>query len=91
MESLAENEAETAGGPDAVVADTGAKAKRQQSESTGTVVVEEQPQPGTGCAAPFFGVKHYLNHFYGIPDDASTAKIWRQIQAVSDLFVFFCF
>lgn len=38
-------------------------------------------QPSVGCA-PFFGVKHYLHNFYGLPDDETSAKIWRQIEAV---------
>lgn len=37
-----------------------------------------------GCT-PFFGVKHYIHNFYGLPDYDSTAKVWGQVEFVSSL------
>ena len=38
-----------------------------------------------GCA-PFFGVKHYIHNFYGLPDYESNAKVWGQVEFVSYFF-----
>lgn len=63
---------------------------RQPKKNDTSTIIQQQPD-GTkkiveaepvGCA-PFFGVKHYLHNFYGLPDDNTSAKIWRQIEAVS--------
>ncbi len=61
--------------------------QRQQSLDGTKKIVEAE---SVGCA-PFFGVKHYLNNFYGIPDDDTSSKIWRQIEAVSSPATVFLF
>ena len=59
--------------------------QQQQQSSDGAKKVAEADS--VGCA-PFFGVKHYLNNFYGIPDDDTTTKVWRQIEIVSEMSLF---
>lgn len=56
--------------------------QQQQSDSNKKIVEAES----VGGCTPFFGVKHYLHNFYGLPDDDTSAKIWRQIEAVSLVF-----
>ena len=41
-----------------------------------------------GCTAPFFGVKHYLHNFYGLPQYDETTKVWQQIHSVSTAILF---
>ena len=51
---------------------------KQSFDGTKKIVEAET----VGCT-PFFGVKHYLNNFYGITDGDTNAKIVRIIEPVS--------
>lgn len=49
-----------------------------KGEFSDTAEDEEDPRSETkqvGCT-PFFGVKHYLHNFYGLPDYDNSAKVW---------------
>lgn len=67
----------------------GSNSNQSQQDSAGTIKSVAGAE-SVGCT-PFFGVKHYLNNFYGLPDDNTSAKIWSQMEAVSrqDLLLFF--
>jgi hypothetical protein len=65
---------------DTHIKQAGANSQSRKQSLDGTKKIVEAES--VGCT-PFFGVKHYLNNFYGITDGDTDAKIVRIIEPVS--------
>lgn len=74
---------------------TVAKTKKQkQTTAAGRHNKEQQVKKGdgqpVGCIPlPYFGIKHYLHNFYGVPETSREAKMWRQFELVNCISLFF--
>ena len=73
---------------------TVAKSKKQKQATTGRHTKEQQVKKGdgqpVGCIPlPYFGIKHYLHNFYGVPETSREAKMWRQFELVYFIVYFF--
>lgn len=80
MESLAETETETDGENE-----TTALVEAAPPNSVSKIhdlLLEDMATDQVGCT-PFFGVKHYLNDFYGLKREDNATKPWQQIEKVS--------
>ena len=90
MESLAETEVDGESGEENE-SESSALVKilpQNQSISCQTTCsnmrLEDVREQHTSACTPFFGVKHYLNSFYGLPLDFSDSeKIWQRFETVS--------
>lgn len=72
---------------------TVAKTKKQkQTTAAGRHNKEQQVKKGdgqpVGCIPlPYFGIKHYLHNFYGVPETSREAKMWRQFELNEDDYI----
>ena len=72
---------------------TVAKTKKQKQSTAGRHTKEQQVKKGdgqpVGCIPlPYFGIKHYLHNFYGVPETSREAKMWRQFELVNFILIF---
>lgn len=80
MESLTETETETDDNNDherSNLVSTPPVVPEPAASKSSKINDQEDGVSPVGCV-PFFGVKHYLHNFYGLPDDAGSSKVWQQ-------------